>query len=123
MSLAAVEQPDICSLCGNTFDPAAELRFDDDSQVLVVRGKAFYFRRGHWLVLKAMLDKMAKAVRHAEFYELQWPGGMDEPKNPRRGLEVQICLLRRRLRGTGLWINTHEDVGYSIIFLAKAGAA
>ena len=117
MTLATVEQPDICNLCGHALDPAAEFRYDDDSRVLIIRGRAFYFEFNHWVVLKAMLDGMGRAVRYAQFYSLLW--GIDEPGNPKKSLEVAVCFLRKRLRRTGLWITCHRNVGYSIIFLAK----
>ena len=121
MSLAAVAQPDNCLLCGHVLDPAAELRHDDDSRVLIIRGRAFYFQHNRWVVLRAMLDRMGRAVRYQQFFNMLY--GLDEPANPKRSLEEIICKLRYRLRGTGLWITCHRDVGYSIIFLAKARKA
>lgn len=107
--LAAGATSSNCPCCGAALQNQRAI-VDLNTNSFVFRGRAIRMRPREAELLSLLVARAPAIVTHDSLIAALW--GQAEPGCAEKNIQVQICRLRKYLKGTGASILTTHDVGY-----------
>lgn len=101
-----------CAHCGQAIPQAGGIVADRDRCEIRFNGYAVYAPTHEFEMFAFMLERIGRVISKESFLTLMYQLEDDEPQM--KIIDVFICKLRSKLRGTGLVIKTHWARGYSL---------
>ena len=98
-----------CPCCGAALQNQ-RATVDLNTNSFLFRGRAIRMRPREAELLSLLVDRAPTVVPHDSLIAALW--GQAEPGCAEKNIQVQICRLRKYLKGTGASIVTTHDVGY-----------
>lgn len=101
-----------CPTCGQSLPDGAGLRVDLDRHLIVRGAEVVRVWPIHAALVHTLLARHPKVVRFDPLISALW--GVNEPRDAKKNLLVQVCRLRPLVAPLGIEILNHWGVGYSL---------
>lgn len=103
-----------CPTCNHdTLDPGLSVNVEAEEMVFMGNRRALTKSQAE--ILAAMLKRFAHVTRYTAIEALLWGNDIDGgPATARDVIKVQMCHIRRKMRGWPFKILCHQGEGYSL---------
>jgi DNA-binding response OmpR family regulator len=102
-----------CPTCGHALDGHHGISVDLEHNVAIIDGRAIALPAKMAELLHVLVEEMPRTVHRERIFDRLY--GVTGDESPSTNvLQVYVHHLRRHLRGTRYWIETHWDNGYSL---------
>jgi DNA-binding response OmpR family regulator len=91
-----------------------DLRLDRSAYRAIVNGHAMYLRPLAYRLLAALVSEAGEVITRERLARMAWNRNVDMRK-----LACQIAVLRRKLRGAHVRIDTQRGVGYRLVVVGN----
>lgn len=101
-----------CGHCGQAIPQAGGIIADPDRAEIRHAGFVAYLTMTEFEMFRFMLERIGRVISKDSFLSRLYQLVDDEPEA--KIVDVFICKMRRKLRGTGVEIKNHWGRGYSL---------
>lgn len=107
----------VCPCCGAALQNQ-RLRIDLNTNTFLYKTHSIPLRAREAELLSVLIDRSPGVVAHDTIVRCVW--GQNEPGDPEKNIQVTICRLRKKLKGTGASILNVFEVGYRFVVDGEA---